>query len=123
MADFTETTGTAEAPRRGRGRPPRAAATMGDYEAIGEYTALTPREIDMVRLAITGATERAIALRLGISQNTVHHALLLIYRKLQVPCRSSMVAAVICQGVISLDETRELIASTQQSYRLSGQME
>jgi DNA-binding CsgD family transcriptional regulator len=53
---------------------------------------LTGREIEVLRLIATGATNRAIAARLGISEKTVARHLSNIFTKLDLPSRSAATA-------------------------------
>ena len=53
---------------------------------------LTGREIEVLRLIATGATNRAIATRLGISDKTVARHLSNIFTKLDLPSRSAATA-------------------------------
>jgi DNA-binding CsgD family transcriptional regulator len=50
-------------------------------------TALTPRESEVARLAARGATNRAIATALGLSERTVHHHCEAIFSKLGIRSR------------------------------------
>jgi DNA-binding NarL/FixJ family response regulator len=64
------------------------AATAEPPSAAG----LTGREIEVLRLIATGATNRAIAARLGISEKTVARHLSNIFTKLDLPSRSAATA-------------------------------
>jgi DNA-binding CsgD family transcriptional regulator len=64
------------------------AATADPPSAAG----LTGREIEVLRLIATGATNRAIAARLGISEKTVARHLSNIFTKLDLPSRSAATA-------------------------------
>ncbi|MES9976190.1 MAG: LuxR C-terminal-related transcriptional regulator [Candidatus Thiodiazotropha sp.] len=55
---------------------------------------LSPRLQEVLELAITGAINRVIADRLGISENTVRHHLKHIYRQLDVHNRAELVQRV-----------------------------
>lgn len=64
--------------------------------------ALTPREIDVLRLAGSGQSNQEISLRLGISLNTVKYHLAGLYAKLGIARRSELVFAAIRRGLVSL---------------------
>jgi len=53
-------------------------------EANMDYTRLTPREVEVVRLLSEGCTYARIAQRLGISEHTVTSHIKNAYRKLDV---------------------------------------
>ena len=55
-------------------------------------TGLTGRELEVLRLVATGATNRAIAGRLGISEKTVARHLSNIFMKLDLPSRTAAAA-------------------------------
>ncbi|RKI22395.1 DNA-binding response regulator, partial [Corallococcus sp. AB004] len=61
----------------------------------GPTSALTPREVDVLRLLAGGATNKEIAEKLGVSDRTVQHHTIHIYEKLGVSTRAgaSLVAA------------------------------
>lgn len=61
----------------------------------GPTSALTPREVDVLRLLAGGATNKEIAGKLGVSDRTVQHHTIHIYEKLGVSTRAgaSLVAA------------------------------
>ncbi|WP_342382162.1 LuxR C-terminal-related transcriptional regulator [Myxococcus stipitatus] len=63
--------------------------------APGPTSALTPREVDVLRLLAGGATNKEIARALGVSDRTVQHHTIHIYEKLGVSTRAgaSLVAA------------------------------
>jgi DNA-binding NarL/FixJ family response regulator len=65
----------------------RAFTTALDRESAVRDTALTPREIEIVRMVAEGLRNRAIATRLSISEGTVKVHLHNIYEKLGVDGR------------------------------------
>jgi DNA-binding NarL/FixJ family response regulator len=65
----------------------RAFKSQMDREAAVRETALTPREIEIVRMVAEGLRNRAIAERLSISEGTVKVHLHNIYEKLGVDGR------------------------------------
>jgi DNA-binding NarL/FixJ family response regulator len=68
---------------------------------------LTQRELDVLRLAAKGHTNRAIGLELGISDRTVQGHLANIFGKLGVATRTEAVLLAMKQGWITLDEAVE----------------
>jgi DNA-binding NarL/FixJ family response regulator len=65
---------------------------------------LTQRELDVLRLAARGRTNRAIGLELAISDRTVQGHLANIFGKLGVTTRTEAVLLAMKQGWIILDE-------------------
>ncbi len=68
---------------------------------------LTQRELDVLRLAAKGHTNRAIGLDLSISDRTVQGHLANIFGKLGVATRTEAVLLAMKQGWITLDEAVE----------------
>lgn len=68
---------------------------------------LTQRELDVLRLAARGHTNRAIGLELDISDRTVQGHLANIFGKLGVATRTEAVLLAMKQGWITLDEAVE----------------
>jgi DNA-binding NarL/FixJ family response regulator len=68
---------------------------------------LTERELDVLRLAARGHTNRAIGRELGISDRTVQGHLANIFGKLGVSTRTEAVLLAMKQGWITLDEAVE----------------
>ncbi|MGW2565967.1 response regulator [Streptomyces sp. NPDC001537] len=64
---------------------------------------LTGREVEVVRLAAEGLTNRAIAEALFLSEATVKTHLVRIYRKLKVENRAAAVTEAARRGLIQLD--------------------
>ncbi|MFQ6000890.1 MAG: response regulator, partial [Anaerolineae bacterium] len=67
----------------------------------------TDRELEVLRLAGKGLTNRAIGLELGISDRTVQGHLAKVYSKLHVNSRTEAVLKAMQQGWIALDDTVE----------------
>lgn len=80
------------------GKPPGAQAAV---------EGLTERELDVLRLAARGHTNRAIGHELGISDRTVQGHLANIFGKLGVSTRTEAVLLALKQGWITLDEAVE----------------
>jgi len=70
----------------------------------GPTEGLSEREIEVVRLAAKGLTNRAIGHQLGISERTVQGHLANIYAKLNVGTRTEAVLAAARLGWIVLEE-------------------
>ena len=68
---------------------------------------LTPRELEVLRLAARGHTNRAIGHELGISDRTVQGHLANIFGKLGVATRTEAILLSMKQGWITLDEAVE----------------
>ena len=80
------------------GKPPGAQAVV---------EGLTERELDVLRRAAKGQTNRAIGLDLGISDRTVQGHLANIFSKLNVTTRTEAVLLALKQGWLTLDEVTE----------------
>ncbi len=75
----------------------------GPVEAAGQVEPLTAREIEVLRLAAQGLTNRAIGRALGISDRTVQGHLANIYGKLNVASRTEAVTEALKRGWIVLE--------------------
>jgi ATP/maltotriose-dependent transcriptional regulator MalT len=67
---------------------------------LGEASALSSRELEMLSLIAQGLTDRQIAVRCHISLHTVNSHLRAVYRKLSVNSRSAALHAAHLQGVL-----------------------
>jgi DNA-binding NarL/FixJ family response regulator len=76
----------------------------GAQEAV---EGLTERELDVLRLAAKGHTNRAIGQKLNISDRTVQGHLANIFGKLNVNTRTEAVLLAMKQGWLTLDESVE----------------
>jgi DNA-binding CsgD family transcriptional regulator len=56
---------------------------------------LRPRERETLQLLLTGASEKSIAASLGVSPNTVHDYVKVIYRRLRVGSRAELMARAL----------------------------
>ncbi len=65
---------------------------------------LTDREVDVLRLAGKGLSNREIALRLNLSPRTVQAHLANIFGKLQVSSRTEAVMTGLRRGLLTLDD-------------------
>lgn len=66
-----------------------------------ETEKLSDRELDVLRLAAQGRTNRAIGAELGISERTVHSHLMNIYSKLHVNSRTEAAMKAVHMGWIT----------------------
>jgi DNA-binding NarL/FixJ family response regulator len=81
--------------------PSVASALIGLVGGGGQETALSPRELEVLRLVAEGSTNQAAARKLKISETTIKTHLLHIYDKLGVRDRAAAVAAAYKRGLIS----------------------
>jgi DNA-binding NarL/FixJ family response regulator len=114
-ADHTVIMSGIAAVHEGKGRiHPRLAARV--FEAFAElsggnapghhndlYDGLTDREIEVLRLLATGATNRQIANRLWISERTVDNHVQNVYRKINVSDRIQAILYAVRKGLVSAD--------------------
>ncbi len=66
------------------------------------YEALTPRELEVLEALAEGMPNRAIALRLGISEHTVKFHVSSIFGKLGAGNRTEAVRCGVRRGLITL---------------------
>lgn len=76
--------------------------TLGDDEVVERPT---DRELEVLRLAGKGLTNRAIGRELGISDRTVQGHLARVYEKLHVSTRTVAVLKAVQEGWITVDDT------------------
>ncbi|HEY76583.1 MAG TPA: response regulator transcription factor [Thermoflexia bacterium] len=79
------------------------AMTGKPSTASDQVEPLTPRELDVLRLAARGLTNRAIGHELGISHRTVQGHLASIYGKLGVNSRTEAVTEALRRGWIVIE--------------------
>ena len=77
---------------------------MGRVEGTAELTSLSERELEVLRLAARGLTNKQIGVTLAISDRTVQNHLQNIFEKLQVRSRTEAVTAALRNGLITLGE-------------------
>jgi ATP/maltotriose-dependent transcriptional regulator MalT len=79
----------------------RALAGRAGPRGVVAPSALSPRELDVLRLVADGAGDKAIAKRLRLSEHTVHRHISNILRKLNVSSRAAAVAQASRQQLLS----------------------
>lgn len=79
---------------------------LGDEEGEErrDLAELRRREIDILKIAAKGLSNKGIAEHLGISERTVQTHLVNIFRKLQVGSRTEAVLRALRQGWLTLDD-------------------
>lgn len=93
------------APARAEARSASRSASVDAWHGDAEdapHEALTPRELDVLRLLAEGAGNRAIGERLGISDHTVKFHLSAIFGKLGVSTRTAAVRRALGLGWIDV---------------------
>jgi DNA-binding CsgD family transcriptional regulator len=78
------------------------ASHAAERAAEQDAAALTPREIEVLRLLAEGATNKSIARRLGISVHTVKFHVASLLDKFEAVGRTDAVAHAVRLGVIQL---------------------
>jgi DNA-binding NarL/FixJ family response regulator len=99
--------GEAEDLRQARAAGPEADALLvapaaGDLADDPQVEALTPREIVVLELLAEGLSNKGIALRLGISDQTVKFHVASISGKLGAHTRTGAVRLAVRRGLITL---------------------
>ena len=72
-------------------------------QRVEPVNSLTQREIELLRLVAEGMSNKAIAQRLSVSENTVKYHIRNILQKLSVQNRTEAVAHAIGAGLLDLD--------------------
>jgi len=85
------------------GKVVRQATRRRPEGAAGQVEPLTDRELDVLRLAARGLTNRAIGHELGISHRTVQGHMANIYGKLGVNSRTEAVTEALRRGWIVIE--------------------
>jgi DNA-binding NarL/FixJ family response regulator len=75
--------------------------TRAAGRASGE--SLSERELDVLRWLVTGASNKIIAARLNLSENTVRSHISHILQKLDVQSRGEAIAVAIQQGLVAVE--------------------
>lgn len=79
----------------------KVMAHLFDKQAASVYQELTEREMDVLKLAAKGFTNKAIATQLGISDRTVQGHLAHIFDKLQATSRTEAVMRAVSLGWVA----------------------
>lgn len=79
---------------------PSVAGALIGLAGPGRSDALSPREVEVLRLVAEGATNQAAARKLMVSETTIKTHLLHIYGKLGVRDRAAAVAAAYQRGLL-----------------------
>jgi DNA-binding NarL/FixJ family response regulator len=83
---------------------PGVAARVLERMAEGERDEdLSARELEVLRLLVAGASNKTIAARLNLSENTVKSHISHIFGKLAVQSRAEAVAVALQRGLVSLE--------------------
>jgi DNA-binding NarL/FixJ family response regulator len=89
-----------------QGRPalePGVAARLLDRMVDGDVGDLSERELEVLRLLAAGASNKAVAQRLILSENTVKAHVSHIFTKLGVQSRTEAVTVALQRGLVSLE--------------------
>lgn len=78
-------------------------AAGGPLGAAGQVEPLTDRELEVLRLAARGLTNKAIGYELGISDRTVQGHLANVYGKLGASSRTEAVTEALKRGWIVIE--------------------
>lgn len=69
--------------------------TNAEWHLLAEHYALTPRQHQIARLACRGLKREAIAVRLGISVNTVRTHTRMLFDRLEVDSRLGLLVSLV----------------------------
>jgi DNA-binding NarL/FixJ family response regulator len=83
--------------------PSVAARVLGHLTDDEAGEGLSERELDVLRLLPSGASNKAIAAQLGLSENTVKSHISHIFSKLNVQSRAEAVSEAMQRGLLPLD--------------------
>ena len=75
-------------------------SSAGNFFEEHERDGLTPRELQIARLAAAGRNNVEIALTLGIARETVKQTLSRVYRKFDVSGRAQMAVTLATRGLL-----------------------
>ena len=82
--------------------PAVAAKLLTSMNTSGQDE-LSARELDVLKLLVAGASNKAIAAQLNVSENTVKSHLSHIFDKLQVQSRAEAVSVALQRGIVPMD--------------------
>jgi DNA-binding NarL/FixJ family response regulator len=92
--------------RGGAALEPGVAARLLERMSEGERgEELSARELEVLRLLVAGASNKAIAAQLTLSENTIKTHLSHIFSKLGVQSRAEAVAVALQRGLVPLDRS------------------
>ena len=83
--------------------PAVAAKLLTSMNASQSEDELSARELDVLKLLVAGASNKAIAAQLNVSENTVKSHLSHIFDKLQVQSRAEAVSMAFQRGIVPMD--------------------
>ena len=92
----------------GGGAALEASVAARLLERVAERTSgdqLSARELDVLRLLVEGASNKSIAAKLTLSENTVRSHISHILQKLEVQSRGEAVAVALRQGLVPIGPT------------------
>ena len=93
--------------RGGAALEPEVAARLIERMAEGERgDELSRRELEVLRLLAAGASNKAVATQLGLSENTVKTHISRIFAKLGVQSRAEAVAVALRRGLVPISQSR-----------------
>ncbi len=81
-------------------QPGVAAKLLENLSGPKDGEELSPRELEVLRLLVAGASNKALAAQLGLSENTVKSHLSHIFSKLNVQSRAEAVAVALQSGLV-----------------------
>jgi len=104
LADACRALGDTESAQRETDLAAAAFAELGAVPDLahvrGTATVLTPRELEVLRLVATGATNRSIAAQLVLSERTVDRHVSNMFLKLGVSTRAAATAQAYARGLV-----------------------
>lgn len=81
---------------------PGVAARLLGRMGEAEPDELSARELEVLRLLVSGASNKAVAAQLGLSENTVKSHISHIFGKLNVQSRAEAVAVALQKGIVPM---------------------
>lgn len=76
-----------------------------DDKSVETFTPLSPREMEILEMVTRGASNKEVAIRLNISQQTVKNHMTAILRKLHVDDRTQAAVYALRHGWVRLDSS------------------
>lgn len=84
---------------------PGVAAKLLESMTDKDDDEVSAREMDVLKLLVAGASNKAIAAQLNLSENTVKSHLSHIFGKLNVQSRAEAVAVALQRGIVPMDKS------------------